>query len=99
MRAGQELGRQIRDDFFRSGLGYRLQRLDVAVDHPIANGKGQRHIPVVARGVLRQLALQAPQVVDQRLSDRVDAKPGANTRVVGLDPSNVIGLGRPVLRS
>ena len=82
MRAGQELGGQIGDDLVSApDLGYRLQRLDIAVDHAIANRKRQGHVPVIPRRMLRQLALKTTQVIEQRLSDGAGGLPCANARI------------------
>ena len=58
--------------------GNRVHRRDVAVQHAVADGVGERHVPVVARRMLRQLGLEVVQVVDQRFGDRFRAEPGAN---------------------
>ena len=79
MRAGQELGREIRDDlgaYSRPAIASTV--VDVAVEHAVADGIGERHVPVVARRVLRQLGLEVVQVVDQRFGNRLGAGTGAN---------------------
>ena len=53
---------------------------DVALQHAVANGVGEGHVPVVARGVLRQFGLKAVQVFDQGCGDRIRSKSGANVR-------------------
>ena len=67
MGAGQELGGQVGDDLGGAGARDRVHRRDVVVEHAVADGVGERHVPVVASRVLRQLGLPIAQVVEQGL--------------------------------
>ena len=81
MRPGQKFGREIGHDLGRGiRCGNRFHRLDIAVQHAVANRIGEGHVPVVARCVLRQLGLQIVQVVDQRLTDGLDIESRADVR-------------------
>ena len=60
-----------------------LHGRDVAIQQAIANRIRERHVPVVAGGVPRQLGLQIVQVVDQRPGDRIRVQAGARARPVG----------------
>ena len=89
VRPDQELSGQVGDDFVAAACGrHALQRVDVVVDHAIADGVGQSHVPVVAGRLLRQLGLKAPQVLDQRTGDGVGPGPGANACDVDLASSS-----------
>jgi hypothetical protein len=77
--SGQEFRREIRNDFgIRVRLRNRIHGSYVAVHHSIAHGIGESHVPVVARRVLRQLALKAMQIVDQGWGDRIRFESGSN---------------------
>ena len=61
-------------------LGNGFHGRYIAVHHAVANGVGERHVPVVARRVLWQFSLKAVQVVDQGCGDRIRSEAGANVR-------------------
>ena len=73
----------MRRPWLRLRCGNRLHGPDIAVQHAVANRVGERHVPVVARGMLRRFGLEAVQVVDQRLGDRVGAESRADVRSLG----------------
>ena len=75
------------------GAGNRFHSFDIAVEHAVTNREGQRHIPVVARGVFRQFGLEIVQVVDQRLGDGIRRESGANVLLT----ISSEGLGQIVL--
>ena len=62
---------------------------DVAVQHAIAHGIGQRHVPVVSRRMSGKLGLLTVQVVDQRFGNRVRTQPGAHVLCIsqGVQPA------------
>jgi hypothetical protein len=92
MRARQEFGRQIRDDFGTSvRVGNRVHRRDVAIQQAVADRVGERHVPVVARRVSRKLGLVMVQVFDQRGGDGIRAESGAHSRRVSLALGPVLG--------
>src|SRR5262249_40826951 len=57
------------------------------VHHAVANGISERHIPVIARGMLRQLALKAAEIFDQGRGDRIRFESGANALRIVRRPS------------
>ena len=66
MGSGQELGRQIGDDLDGElRVRDRFERLDVAMQHAIADGIGERHAPVRCVAMLGQLGLKTVQVLDR----------------------------------
>src|SRR4051812_27066094 len=72
MGSSQEFGGEIRDHLGRgTGGADPFDHPDVTVQHAVAHRAGERHVPVVACGVLRRLGLDAVQVVDQCLTDRL----------------------------
>ena len=86
VRAGQELRREIGHD-----LGPRIQhgidRLQVAIEQAVANGQGERHVPVVPGGEPGGDRLLVMQLVGHGGGDRLFAEPGSNGGVVGRDRS------------
>src|SRR6516164_2320773 len=97
MRSSQELCRKICHGLGSSvRFGKRGYRGDIAIHHAVANGVREGHVPIVARRVPRQFALEAMQVIDQSFDDCVRTKAPANVHgsvapYVGLGVSGNFG--------
>ncbi len=78
VRACQEFGGQVCDHLDGLGAGERLDGRDVAVEQAIADRVGERHVPVVACRVLRQLGLDVVEVVEQRFGQGLGLRADAH---------------------
>ena len=85
MRSSQEFSGEISDNFGGCARSRNaVHRGDIVIQHAIANGVGQGHVPVVARCMLRQLGLQIVQVVYQGFGNLIGSGSDANVRVAAL---------------
>ena len=81
LRPHQKLSRQVTGD-----LDVALEALrgaHPALHKPVANGVGERHVPVVRRGERRKTPLQGGQIVEERALEgrRIEAGPGRCVRL------------------
>ena len=78
LRPHQELRGEIADHLQVLARQHALDRLDPAVQQPVAHGTGQGQVPVVARGDLRHPGLDVMQIVGHSLRERGRAEPCAD---------------------